>query len=92
MIYPFARLLFVLFILTLSIPLISQSREITTLQSCWKFAQGTQTDAFKPEFKDAFWQTVSVPHDWAISDPFNPDSDGIQPNFHGKEKDGTGIQ
>ena len=70
------RFLFILFSLGISITVFGQTREVITLQSGWKFAQGAQTDAFKPEFNDASWQTVSIPHDWAIAGPFIPDGDG----------------
>ena len=76
MIYLFPRFLSVFFFLALSVPLISQSRDIITLQSGWKFAQGAQADAFKVDFNDDSWQTVSVPHDWAIAGPFIPEGDG----------------
>ena len=70
------RFLFILFSLGISITVFGQTREVITLRSGWKFALGAQTDAFKPEFNDASWQTVSIPHDWAIAGPFIPDGDG----------------
>ncbi len=54
----------------------AQQRNIVTLQTGWKFAQGTQTDAFKTEFKDASWESVFIPHDWAIAGPFDPTGEG----------------
>ena len=72
----FPRFLFILFSLGISITVVGQTRQVITLQSNWKFAQGAHPDAYKPEFNDASWQTISVPHDWAIAGPFNPDGDG----------------
>ena len=53
-----------------------QERQIVTLQTQWKFAKGSNPNAYQKDFDDSLWQTVSVPHDWAISGPFNPDGDG----------------
>ncbi len=41
--------------------------------SGWKFAKGEQTGAKDPDFDDSSWETVRIPHDWAISGPFNMD-------------------
>lgn len=54
----------------------SQSREIITLQSNWKFALGENPNAFQKDFDDSKWQSVSIPHDWAIAGPFNINGDG----------------
>lgn len=43
----------------------------------WKFAKGEQPGATDPDFSDDVWETVDLPHDWAISGPFGPlDSNG----------------
>ncbi len=42
----------------------------------WRFAKGEQAGAQAPGFDDAGWQTVRLPHDWAISGPFNPAGPG----------------
>jgi beta-galactosidase len=42
----------------------------------WKFAKGSHPDAMYPNFNDADWQTVRVPHDWSISGPFIVGGDG----------------
>ena len=56
-------------------PAAAQPRQEYTLTSDWKFAKGDVPDAAKPEFRDAAWQTVSVPHDWAIYGPFDGNND-----------------
>jgi beta-galactosidase len=38
----------------------------------WKFAKGEHPAAMEPGFNDAGWETVDLPHDWAISGPFAP--------------------
>jgi len=45
------------------------------LKEGWKFAKGSQTQAYQPNFNDKDWQTVSVPHDWAIYGPFDKEID-----------------
>src|SRR5690348_2937293 len=42
----------------------------------WKFAKGSHPNAMDPNINDADWQTVRVPHDWAIAGPFIPGGDG----------------
>lgn len=38
----------------------------------WRFALGDHSDAIASEFDDSSWKTVDLPHDWAISGPFDP--------------------
>jgi len=46
-------------------------RTVSVLDSGWKFAKGSNEKAFLPDFNDAGWQTLEVPHDWAIEGPFD---------------------
>jgi len=61
-------------------PLIAQSvdggREVTTLQTGWRFALGDHPGAEAPSFDDSAWETVQVPHDWGIGGPFLPELSG----------------
>jgi len=41
----------------------------------WKFHKGDIAEASAPGFDDSGWETVTVPHDWAISGPFNKEID-----------------
>ncbi len=53
-------------------------RTETVLRDGWKFSRGEGLDAVAPSqvgFNDKKWQTVQVPHDWAISGPFDKDID-----------------
>ncbi|MBK7427733.1 MAG: DUF4982 domain-containing protein [Saprospiraceae bacterium] len=52
----------------------AQTREIKELQS-WKFSKGDFASAFKADFDDASWESVKVPHDWAIYGPFDKEID-----------------
>jgi beta-galactosidase len=43
----------------------------------WRFAKGQQSEEVtQMAFDDSAWQAVRVPHDWAISGPFNPRENG----------------
>ena len=45
------------------------------LDKNWKFTREDNPKAVEPGFNDAKWQTVTVPHDWAIYGPFSPYND-----------------
>lgn len=53
----------------------AQPRVITELTDGWKFSRGKADGAFQIGFDDKAWQTVSVPHDWAIYGPFDKEID-----------------
>jgi beta-galactosidase/beta-glucuronidase len=36
----------------------------------WKFLKGDNSDAFKQQFDDSEWRTLTLPHDWSIEGPF----------------------
>ena len=56
----------------------SPSEVDTILTGGWKFSKDpTHTLAAEGiDFDDSAWETVRVPHDWAISGPFNPKEHG----------------
>ncbi|RYD80096.1 MAG: glycoside hydrolase family 2 protein [Sphingobacteriales bacterium] len=72
---------------------VAQRQEIL-LDQDWKFAKGSFVDAFTTKFNDASWETVSVPHDWAISGPFDKEIDkqviAITQNGESKPTEKTG--
>lgn len=41
------------------------------LEKNWKFTREDNPDFIKPAFNDGGWQSVTVPHDWAIYGPFS---------------------
>lgn len=41
----------------------------------WKFSKGENTAASAIRFNDTAWETVAVPHDWAIYGPFDKEID-----------------
>ena len=48
----------------------AQPREILLLDTGWKFFRGHSENAYRQDFDDSGWRTVTVPHDWAIEGPF----------------------
>jgi beta-galactosidase len=50
---------------------ISLSRSVVSLKHDWKFTLGDPVNAHLPEYDDSGWRGVSVPHDWAIDQPFH---------------------
>lgn len=53
-------------------------RKETVLRDGWRFSRGEGLDATVPSeagFNDSKWQMVQVPHDWAISGPFDKEID-----------------
>ena len=56
-------------------PAAAQVRQDILLTTDWKFSKGDPANAAAPGFDDAGWQTVRVPHDWAITGPFDGNND-----------------
>ena len=69
------RLLATLCCLLLAWMVDAQQRTETLLEKNWRFTKGDVADAMKPEFDDTKWETVTVPHDWAIYGPFDRNND-----------------
>src|SRR4051812_4737344 len=42
----------------------------------WRFIKGDVAGAEAAEFDDSAWTSIRLPHDWAISGPFNPRESG----------------
>lgn len=60
------------FCLTLNL---NAQRSEYLLEKGWKFTKGEVSDAEAPSFNDAKWETVTIPHDWAIFGPFDKNND-----------------
>lgn len=69
-------LILLLVIFTFSTQSHSQEREITNLNTAWKFSKGHNEIAHQKTINDSSWQQVTIPHDWAIAGPFIVDGDG----------------
>ncbi len=50
-------------------------RRVENFNRAWRFAKGAQTEAETIAFNDSDWQAVRLPHDWAISGPYDPKGD-----------------
>lgn len=48
----------------------SQRTEFS-LEKGWKFSKGDFPEAVNSDFNDKAWETVTIPHDWAIFGPFD---------------------
>ena len=57
---------------------VAAQRTTLSLDGIWRFTKddSKQLQAQAFDFNDCRWQEVRVPHDWAISGPFNPDAHG----------------
>lgn len=53
----------------------AQVRSEFLLEKNWKFTREDNSDFIKPAFDDSKWQSVTVPHDWAIYGPFSSQND-----------------
>ena len=50
-------------------------RETIPLKKDWKFTRDDHAESMAPGHDDAGWETVRVPHDWAIGGPFDRGND-----------------
>ena len=50
-------------------------RSTTTLDTDWRFTKSDPAGAETADFDDSAWDTVCVPHDWAIAGPFDKNND-----------------
>ncbi|MCH5718318.1 sugar-binding domain-containing protein [Niabella hibiscisoli] len=67
-----------LFLALFCIPVLvsnGQVRSVQVLTEGWKFSRLKQDGILGLSFNDKNWQTVSVPHDWAIYGPFDKEID-----------------
>ena len=46
------------------------ARQTLSFDAGWRFLKADAADAEKPEFDDAAWRALDVPHDWSIEGPF----------------------
>jgi len=54
------------------------NRSVQDFNDDWRFQKDPEgrLDASAAAFNDAAWQALRLPHDWAISGPFDPKADG----------------
>lgn len=61
----------VLIFFTLSVSAGQNPRIVSNFNSGWNFRLGDIPDAFSPEFNDADWRKLNLPHDWAVEGDFS---------------------
>ena len=66
--------LFTLLFIACATTSFAQSTETLLLEG-WRFQKGAANGAEATDFNDSKWQSVTVPHDWAIAGPFDKDID-----------------
>jgi beta-galactosidase len=52
-------------------PTSTSLRTRKTFDFGWRFHRGDAPGADRPEFADASWQSVDLPHDWSVEGPFD---------------------
>lgn len=69
-------------------------RQEWALEKNWKFTKGDVSEASQISFDDRQWETVTIPHDWAIFGPFDRNNDlqevTVTQNFEKKATVKTG--
>ena len=65
----------ILLALATSVLVAQQSRKVETLETGWKFYNADETSAQNITFDDSKWESVRVPHDWAIGKNFDMNID-----------------
>ena len=65
----------ILLLIFVPLSMVSQQRQTILLTKNWKFQKGKNEAAFEKTFDDRKWETVTVPHDWAIKGPFDRNID-----------------
>ncbi|MDD3321518.1 MAG: DUF4982 domain-containing protein [Paludibacter sp.] len=65
----------ILILLSFSIFSKAEVRTEIVLTDYWKFQKGKVEQAYQKDFDDSKWESVTVPHDWAIYGPFDKEID-----------------
>jgi beta-galactosidase len=88
------KILFAIFMVSLTYFNATAQRTEILLDEGWKFSKGSFPNAAEATFNDTRWETVTVPHDWAISGPFDKEIDkqvtAITQNNETKASEKTG--
>ncbi len=83
-----------IFILSLGITTLKAQRQEQLLEKNWKFFQGDVPEAIAVDYDDSRWQSVVIPHDWAIYGPFDRNNDlqnvAVTQNFEKQASEKTG--
>ena len=52
----------------------THGRMVRSLDADWRFCQGAAQGAEQPQYDDALWRQLDVPHDWSIAGTFDEDN------------------
>ncbi len=85
---------FIIFFLLLGYVVDVWGQRTQTLVEHWKFTKEDAPSAAHEEFDDSTWETVVIPHDWAIYGPFDRNNDlqdvAVTQNFETQSSVKTG--
>ena len=74
--------------------MLQAQRSETLLEKNWKFSKGDFPEAVQTDYNDTKWESVVIPHDWAIFGPFDMNNDlqnvAVTQNFEKKASLKTG--
>lgn len=88
------KILLLLLLMSIVFSAAAQTRIEFLLDEGWKFFRGKNDNAYQQAYNDKNWKTVTVPHDWAISGPFDKEIDkqtvAIKQNGETKASEKTG--
>lgn len=86
--HPWGRCVAIVFLLIFGCNAIAQPRQTKLLDEGWKFSKGDHPKASQLDFNDRSWETVTIPHDWAIKGPFGEglDAQVVQVTADGDKK------
>jgi len=69
------KILLLQLIMILGVATLNAQSEEHLLLDGWRFHKGGAANADNVDFDDSKWQSVTIPHDWAISGPFDKEID-----------------
>lgn len=78
----------IIFLVSIAFQIQAQKRDVQLLDTGWKFINKEISLTNSNPIDDASWQTVTVPHDWAIAEPFDMtiDMQAVQVTEDGDKK------
>ena len=73
--YIMRRIVFILLTMLVVTASAQHTRTESVLKSDWMFTRSADARFAEVDYDDSDWQEVTVPHDWAISGPFDNNND-----------------
>ncbi len=70
------QMIFFFLALIFTTHLLAENRNWINFNENWLFTKGNPANAETVNFDDSRWEIVNVPHDWAITGPFNQEVEG----------------